>query len=773
MLVRCLALLCTATLISATVGAVLSNADSTGGSAYAWYPLKLGAGGVVSGMDIAADGTKVVRTDTYGAYWFNPAATNCGATNTKGCWQQMVTMTSMPTGDAGLGVVRTSTPGVYAIGIAASNTKHFYMIFNGYVYSSANRGMTWTRGTLAQDASANPNDDFRAYNQKLAIDPVDENVVFVSTPTAGVSFSANAGATWTKIGIESIAAATGGVGYLIAFDPNSSVVGGKTQGLYVSSQGHGVYHSTDGGGSWTLTTGAPTTHQNMNVDADGNVWLVDNASGRGCGALNKYDGTWANALSNSNCLVASAVNPIVPTRVYAIQSFSGKLFISIDRGSSFSGATNNGTVIANDVPWLGQQITVLSNNIGPASFLAFDPSMSNMLYTSTGLGVMATNPPTSAKTVTWISQSAGIEQLVGNWVVSPNTPGSKPVVGVWDQGQFLGGTSAYPSVHIGASGTNIPSGWSVDWASSSPSTIVSLNTTLSGTGPPSCPSVTSTDTSSISTDGGQTGRVFASLPVCNGIGIRGGSIAANSPTNICVVGTDNGGNDNKLICTQNGGISWAAAKYFGNAPNTTGTTGWGANYFYWTQRLIADRGAANTFYIYNDGGGVAGAAGIWKSSDGGVNWTLAHSGAFRNSRGNSQMRAVPGRTGNFYYTSGVQGSPHPSSNLFYECTDGGNLSCTGVANVKEVWSVGFGLHAPGQSYPAIYIVGWVDHGLGYTYGVWRSDDHHVTWNLIGDGFPMGSFDQITTIEGDNNAYGTCYIGFRGSGFVFGQPRTQK
>jgi len=32
-----------------------------------WKPLKVGAGGWLVGMDIAPDGTMVVRTDTYGA----------------------------------------------------------------------------------------------------------------------------------------------------------------------------------------------------------------------------------------------------------------------------------------------------------------------------------------------------------------------------------------------------------------------------------------------------------------------------------------------------------------------------------------------------------------------------------------------------------------------------------------------------------------------------------------------------------------------------------
>ena len=38
-----------------------------------WKPLRIGAGGWLTGIDIASDGTKVVRTDTYGGMsldWF-------------------------------------------------------------------------------------------------------------------------------------------------------------------------------------------------------------------------------------------------------------------------------------------------------------------------------------------------------------------------------------------------------------------------------------------------------------------------------------------------------------------------------------------------------------------------------------------------------------------------------------------------------------------------------------------------------------------------------
>ena len=50
-----------------------------------WQTLKVGAGGWLTGIDIAPDDTMVVRTDTYGAYIWNGTQ-----------WQQLVTSTSMP-----------------------------------------------------------------------------------------------------------------------------------------------------------------------------------------------------------------------------------------------------------------------------------------------------------------------------------------------------------------------------------------------------------------------------------------------------------------------------------------------------------------------------------------------------------------------------------------------------------------------------------------------------------------------------------------------------
>src|SRR5581483_7522072 len=77
-----------------------------------------------------------------------------------------------------------------------------------------------------------------------------------------------------------------------------------------------------------------------------------------------------------------------------------------------------------------------------------------------------------------------------------------------------------------------------------------------------------------------------------------------------------------------------------------------------------------------------------------------------------------------------------------------------------VYCFGYGAAAPGQSYPAIYIVGYVNN----VYGIWQSNDNAHSWTQIGTN-PNNSIDSITTISGDANVYGQVYVGFSGSGYA--------
>jgi hypothetical protein len=685
---------------------------------YTWQPLRIGAGGWLVGMDIAPDGTKVVRADTYGAYLWNGTQ-----------WQQLVTSTGMPSAD----VVVDNAAGVYEIRIAPGNSNRFYMMYNGSVYRSDNRGSAWIKTALATVAGCDANDNYRTNGQKMAVDPANPDVVYAGTTLNGVWVTSTGGTGWTQVTAIPVGGAGGITG--IAFDPGSGTTAGKTNTIFIGSWGNGVYRSVNAGGSFTKTTGGPITVNNAIVAGDGAYYAAD-----GNAAWKYSAGAWTN-INATGGWHAVASDPANPARVIA-GSDGGYLSQSLDRGATWSGtiwgsAAHPQTRVAADVPWLAwTNENYLSNGN-----MIFDPSASNKLYFSEGIGVWYTNLSTTQTWdmgVVWNSQNTGIEQLVANEIISP--PGGKPVVASWDRPVFyINNPDVYPSTHGPDNQNAIIAGWALDWASSSPAFIAGL---FNWGG---------TEKSGYSNDGGQTWHPFATHPANNA---EGGSIAAASQNNIVWVPENN-----QVPCyTKNGGTTWTNV----NAPGaaTTGETGWGFAYYLNRHIVAADRVNIGTFYLYNY------LKGVYKSADSGTTWTLVHTGEITPWSGyNAELKAVPLHSGHLFFTGGPQGgagSSHPANEPFMRSTDGG-ATWTAVPNVLEVWAFGFGAPAVSGGYPALYICGWVSNA----YGIWRSDNQGQNWTQIGD-WPLGSLDMIKTISGDMNAYGTVYVGFSGSGYAYGQ-----
>jgi xyloglucan-specific exo-beta-1,4-glucanase len=80
-------------------------------------------------------------------------------------------------------------------------------------------------------------------------------------------------------------------------------------------------------------------------------------------------------------------------------------------------------------------------------------------------------------------------------------------------------------------------------------------------------------------------------------------------------------------------------------------------------------------------------------------------------------------------------------------------------------AVGFGMPAPGQSYPAVYLAG----SVASVWGVYRSDDIGVTWQRIDD--PQHQFGWINCLTGDPRLYGRVYLGTGGRGILYGDLAT--
>ena len=265
------------------------SSDGKGGTTVvdpSWQTLDVGAGGFVRGLDIAPDGTMVGRTDTNGAYLWNGSS-----------WVQLVTASSMPA--AFVAANPASGQGVYEIQIAASNTNIFYMLYDGYVFKSTNKGTTWTQTSFTL-VTQNPNDNYAQMGQKMAIDPNNPNIVYVGTPQNGMFVTTDGGQTWSKVSALPVSQSVSGVypGITgILFDPAvGGVVGGATQTIFASSYGNGVYKSTNGGTTWTALSGGPTNVEYAAVSGTGVYYAV----GNGNSTLWSYaNGAWTQLLSQA------------------------------------------------------------------------------------------------------------------------------------------------------------------------------------------------------------------------------------------------------------------------------------------------------------------------------------------------------------------------------------------------------------------------------------------------------------------------------------------
>jgi len=687
-----------------------------------WQTLDVGAGGYVTGIDIAPDDTMVARTDTYGAYIWN---------GTK--WHQLITATTMPAA-----FLAPTGQGVYEIQIAPNNSNILFMSYDGYVFKSTNKGATWKETSFAH-VTENAGNAYKMNGQKMAIDPENPNVVYVGTPQNGLFVSTNGGATWQSVNAVPVSAkdSTGvfpGIAG-IEFDPALGVIEGKTKTIFAASCGHGVYESTNGGASWSAI-GGPRDVEYAAVSSTGVYYVVGNGN-----SLWSYkNGAWTKLLSDTSHGIATvAVDPFNPNEIVC-QGISGDLDVSYNGGATWSGANSNIELISTDIPWLADAAKNLKT--GHTGFLTiggtvFDQLVPNKLWISDGIGIWnTTNLPTqnfATATIILNDQSVAIEQLVANGIIVP--PGGDPVLASLDRPFFyIKNANAYPSTYGPVDNVNIVAGWSLDYASWVPSFVVGIADNWG------------IEESGYSTNGGQTWTAFATDPKGAGKSYIGGTIAASSPTNI--IWAPAGGKD--PYYTLNGGVTWNPI----TLPGVSNWSSFDSDYYYDTRTVTADRVLPNTFYLYYPGKGV------FETKNGGTTWTKVFSGLISPYPNfNSKIESVPGEAGNLFFT-GAHDSSFFSSVGFFKSTNGG-ATWKAIANVYDVSCFGFGAAATAGGYPAIYIVGYVDK----VYGIWQSNDDARSWVRIGH-FPDGSLSKIKTISGDPNHYGEVYVGFSGDGYAY-------
>jgi photosystem II stability/assembly factor-like uncharacterized protein len=722
----------------------LSTAQTVSGiPATKFSRVKIGGGGYVVDIETSPDGlTRLIRTDVHGGYIWNDKTAS---------WDQLVTSTSMPRTEAVLGNGGSGS-GVYALGVAPSLSSRLYMVYPGItdlpstVYRSDNRGATWTKTNL-QPVTMTVQAPGRIFGPKMAIDPLNPDVVYLGDTAGKIHFTLDGGSKWGEISTSAVPA---GAEPAIVFDRTSGTTGGRTNTIFVATGANGVYRSANSGLTWARTAGGPNSVRRLSGAFNGRVYATDNDRASAQNAWTYSADVWARmspfSSGQGNGWHSIAVEP-QNTKHVVLGMEAGNIDSSFDAGVTWVGHYANASDrVAADVPWLTWTHEHWMSN----GNMEFDPVAPNKLYFAEGIGLWHTSPRSNAGRPTWTSETAGIEELIVNDLIIP--PGGAPLVAVQDRGVFrISDPEVYPTDHGPARDVPIRHGWAVDYASSEPAFTAGI---FNGGG---------ADKSGYSHDGGLKWVPFGSNAPASPPGNLGGSIAVSTPKNMVWAPANNG----RPFYTLDGGIAWVLCDFPADLP-TSGELGWSFSMYQNRHIFVADRVLPNTFYAYNYGPeGSPGVAGTYKSVDSGRNWTKVGAGfGVPGSMGTSaRLASVPGHAGHLFFaigtTSATQSHPY---NVPLKRSMNGGVTWNDVSNTQEAWAVGFGQPAPGQLYPALYMAGYANGDPSP--GIYRSDDNCVTWTKLTSS-PAGSLDLIRAVTGDMKVYGSVYLGSAGSGAVYG------
>jgi len=246
------------------------------GAAYTWKNVVVPAGGYVSGVEYsrAVSGLLYARTDMGGAYRWD---------GTNNVW---IPLTDFQL-DWNLYGIESLAPDPKNANIVYAAIGQTYNNSNGYILASADQGNTWTQYPIGVVMGGNA--DGRNAGERLAVDPNLPSKLYFGSRYAGLWVSNNSAATWAKVASFPV---TGDSGYglsFVIFNP-AGTAGTASQTIYVgveamNSGNNNIYHSTDGGATWSLVPG-PGIPTNMvpphaSLGSDGNLWITYDSGGYG------------------------------------------------------------------------------------------------------------------------------------------------------------------------------------------------------------------------------------------------------------------------------------------------------------------------------------------------------------------------------------------------------------------------------------------------------------------------------------------------------------
>ena len=732
-----------------------SSAAAVAADPYTFKSVAIGGGGFVPGIIFSQAQQNLVyaRTDIGGMYRWN---------NSTGQWVPLLDWVGQSNfGYNGVVSVAADPSNANKVWAAVGMYTNAWDPNNGAILRSSDQGNTWQTSALPFKLGGNM--PGRGMGERLAVDPNNDNVLYLAAPSGkGLWRSTDGGATWAQVTAfpnpGNYVAVPGDVyqgdnqgDVWVQFDKSTGSAGSSSKTIYVgvADKNNPLYRSTDGGATWSAVAGAPTgylphkgvldpvNHLLYMATSDtggpydgghGQVWKLNTSTGAWteispvlASDSNQYFGYSGLTIDRQHpgtIMVATQIS-WWPDMIMWRSTDSGATWTRIWDFTSYPNRSLRYSLNASAYPWLNFGATdappVPAIKLGWMNeSVEIDPFNSDHLLYGTGATLYGTSNLTawdSGGTINIAPVVKGFEETAALDLISPPT-GAPLISGLGDVGGFRHtDLDAVPAKTFTQPYFTTTS--SLDYAERNASVVVRAGNFTASDRP-------NDRHAAFSTDGGSNWFQGGSDP---GTVNSGGSIAASAD------------GARFVWAPGDSGLSVVYSEGFGNS--WTQASGVPAN-----AMVRSDRVNGQKFYAYSNGT-------FYVSTNGGHAFTAAATGL---PTAHVAYKAVAGHEGDIWLTG--------DGGLWHSTNSG--ASFTKVSTVDASINIGYGKAAPGQTYPAMYLVGTV----GGVAGVFRSDDGANSWVRIND--DQHQYGNIGgAITGDPRIYGRVYIGTNGRGIIYG------
>lgn len=725
---------------------------------YTWRSVQIAGGGFVDGIIFhpTAKGVRYCRTDMGGAYRWNDTIKR---------WESMLDFISYDDYNL-MGVESIAVdPNNPDFVILACGTYTNPRAGNGAILRSFNRGKTFER--IAVPFKFGGNENGRGNGERMSIDPLNGNIIYLGTRLNGLWKSIDKGKTWQQVktfpditeSLPTIPVSDSllrwrsmyqnrGSGIAVTLFDTRNSLSKEFSVVYAFASILGrdnIFRSKDGGKTWLALAGQPIQYRPTHavLSANGNLYITygdtPGPTPMTNGAVWKYNtntGKWLditpdkpNAFENRKfgyaAVAVDAQNPgtLIVSTYNRYKAGGEEIFRSLNSGLSWKPVFKTGKIFNDAVaPYVERA------GIHWLFDIEIDPLDSNHAMFTTGYGGHETFDLTDVDKdlpITWTVMSKGIEETVALELISP-PKGANLITAIGDYGGFVHWNLDKPVKEGNFINPHFNNTDGVSCAENNPDIIVRV-------GIASHPGIEKNIGYSL--NGGKSWQPTSTMPQTNS---QHGSIAVSADGKTWIWTSQSDG----VYITHDKGNSWKKAS---GIPVKT--------------RVIADKVNAENFYgvslserkLYfsNDGGNT------FTGKDLPANILIIKNGVSRGDTrgGQDRMYAAPGQKGDLWLA------------LFdglYHSTNGGNTFSV-MKEVTEIHGFGFGKGAPGTHYSSLYLLGVVN-GIE---GIFRSDDIAQKWIRINDN--AHQWGLVLQITGDPKKYGRVYVGTHGRGILYGDP----